>query len=200
MQYKKLDEVEQIDNNGLSVKIRLNLRRDVNGYEWTPICWRTLHPVHKTNRQAYKFKDGTFWHITIDLAIKLIELATKKGLLDTKYDDKYLRLGGGKFTYSEYSLNNNPKEFLEICLPGEEKNWSQDTIFSIAEEPKGHWRKVMIASKQQNKVTFRSLTTCNSYKLKEKLSDKHNWYLDRSMMDCDTAIMRNFYSRLKKYV
>jgi len=200
MGYKKIDEVELIDNNGLSVKLRLNSRWSENQAEWTPICWRTVRPISGTNRQRYKLGDGSFWHITVDLAIELMELALHKGLLDTRYDDKYDRLGGGNFTYSEYSLKNNMKEFLEICLPGEEKKWPQDTIFLIAEEPKGYWRKVMIASKQKNKVTFRSLTRCSSYRLKVKLANNTDWDLDNSMMDCDTAVMRKFYSSLKTYV
>lgn len=193
--YERVEEVSD-KHNGLQVKIALN-KRFKQGYNpYHTISIRTFYPNAPTqNRRFYNL-----WNTSLNFIFNLMNTADQNGLFNNKFDDNYQRHNGGSPLILADKLANNKILFNELTIPDERKQWGKDTIYVIGFEPPGtQWRKVMIASKMQDKATFRSLTTNGDYKPRIIIPDSE-WDMDNAMIDCDPLIFRNFHKALKNYI
>jgi len=163
------------------------------------MSWRAQRPKDKKNRRFY-FEKGAIWSLDVETALFLMEKADKQGLLDTKYDDPFVRFKNGKpnFIVSQ-TLNsiNYTRVFEEITLSNREPDWGNNPFFVIGLEPSGQWRKVMLVNTKRNLITFRSCTIDPTHAIKKDMGKGLDWILDNSMMDCSTQIMREFLRHLK---
>ena len=197
--YRPIDEVRG-HHRGLPVRLVLEMRETIPTDPHYAVCWRTLYPSGKTNRRYYCTTQDGFWKIPRQLALKLMGEAHVGGMLDPQHDDRFRRWGGGMPCFTD-SRNLGPAEYsrslAEISMNGFEPQWGQDPLFMIAQEGRGPWRKIMIVSRETREATFRSTTTEVGRRGALRMNNGTDWRLDNSMMDCSTAIMREFLGFLR---
>ena len=195
--YQELKVVSAI-HGGLPVRLKLSKKSPFNEPWYYTTSWRTLYPSGKSNRRFYETKKDGYWKIPCDFALKLMKRAEKEGMFDSLYKDNYLRAGGGHPSFIVSNSDNRARLLNEIILPDEKNVWGSSPFLVVASEPNGMWRKIMIANPDKNIVTFRSMTKDRSYGLIQLLKNNNSdWYLDRSMIDCDPLIMQRFMQELE---
>jgi len=191
----KYETISTIESNGVTLALKQRLDPTSLHYCMT---WRETRP-NGTNRRFY-FENEAIWSLDVKTALSLIEQAEKKGLLDTKFDDPFVRFGGGSPSFvvsQELAPSDHTRIFDEITLSVGEPDWGPDPFFVIGVEPGGLWRKVMLVNTKSNLVTFRSCTTDPTHAMIKDMGKGLNWILDNTMMDCCTQIMREFLRHLK---
>ncbi len=82
-----------------------------------------------------------------------------------------------------------------------EIDWGPNPFFIIAEIPSGQhhkkWRKIVIVNTQRNLITFRTCTNNKEHAFLKDMGEGRRWFLDNTMPDCPTQIMREFLRRLR---
>lgn len=197
MDYVEIGRVSE-KFHGIPIKLVLNRRVPDRLTAHHVISWRTLYPSGKANRRFYWLKREGCWTIPCSLAVRLMEKAERARLLDTQYDDPYIRFGEGKPTFHIATATDSPQLFRETTRTVGEPNWGSNPLLVMGVEPSKTWRKVMIVDTNCSIVTFRSLTTDTSYRPIIHLENGSGWHLDNAMLDCSTEIMRYFLNELKK--
>jgi hypothetical protein len=191
--YRAYREIAVADGEQ-TVRFKLHERIDLPPGPFYTASWRTTYPGTTQNRRFYWVRD-TCWTIAAVTAQRVLERAQSEGLLDAKYDDPYLRFGGGKpdFLFSASLPAVERREiWRDLTREGREPPWGANTAFAIATEAGGRWRKVMIIDSERKLATFRSCTVDASYPLRVRLPTSSRWFMDNAMQDASTAIMRFF--------
>lgn len=190
--YEPLDVVEA-DEDGFAVRLKLQRRLDVPPSPFFTVSWRTVYPGAQRNRRFY-WVDRACWTLQASTALGLLDRAAAKGMLDARYDDPYVRFGGGVPTIVD-SRSLAPAAhatlWREITREGFEPRWGEGASFVVATEPGGLWRKIMIVDEARRIATFRSCTTDAKYTQRIGLPTATTWYIDNSMQDAGAAIMRS---------
>lgn len=192
-QYEPIDAVES-GEDGRAVRLKLQRRLDVPPSPFFTVSWRTEYPGTAKNRRFYWVADEC-WTVRASTAVDMLDRATGKGLLDERYDDQYVRFGGGvpSFTDSRSLSRAQAEEvWSEITREGFEPAWGKSPVFVIGTEAGGYWRKIMIVDEGRQIATFRSCTTDASYPPRIRLATTSTWFMDKSMLDAGTAMMRHF--------
>jgi hypothetical protein len=199
MEYKLVAQVSD-DASMRPVALRLQQRISGSASAYYVGCWRTRYPNTAANRRFYWLADIGCWIIPVWQAARLLDEAAARGLLDERYDDPYMRFGGGTphFVMSEgCDPVSRTSTLREITHSKGEPEWGASPLFVIGEEPGGSWRKVMLVDTAREVVTFRSLTTDRTYKPSIDLGVHAYWRLDNAMLDCSTQILRIFRNVLR---
>jgi hypothetical protein len=198
MHYSKIAEVGA-DIEGRPVKLVLQEKTEDAGPPYYLVSWRTLLPQTRSNRRFYSGQDG-YWSLPVPDARALLEQAAARGLLDSQYDDPFIRAGGGKpgiIVSHDLDSTQRAQLLAEITLPSEEAVWGMDPFFVVGSAPNGIWRKIMLINTSRTRVTFRSCTRDPSYRPAIKMATGSEWKLDNAMMDSSTIFMRHFLAWLK---
>ncbi len=209
MRHCKIDEVcETYAPEGAALDVpvclRLNVRKDLEP-QFYALSWRSRYLTSPgQNRRYYWTKADGFWRIPTWLAKNLLERALDRGLLATEYDDQELRHGGvenGVICVSHrMSLPERRRLFDSITFEDDQAlNWGPDPIFVVAEMADSSWRKIMIVDTARKICTFRSTTTCETYVQRDRQRRNGRWFLDRSMQDASSALMRHFLDALRSF-
>ena len=196
MDYQEIGRVSK-EFNGIPVKLVLSQRDSERFSAHHVISWRALYPSEKSNCRFYWLNKEGCWAIPCNLAVQIMEKAKEDKLLDSQYDDTYVRFGGGDPEFKTSNTIDNPRLFREITRDAGEPNWGSKSFFAIGVEPGKDWRKVMIVDADCKTVTFRSLTTDSSYRPIIHIDNNSDCNLDNSMLDCSTEIMRFFLKELR---
>src|SRR5689334_11545068 len=80
--------------DGVPVKLALQERLDVPPEPFHTLSWRTRYAGTTRNRRFYWYR-GSFWTAPLKLVRDLLTAAEQAGMLESKYDDRYARFGGG---------------------------------------------------------------------------------------------------------
>lgn len=198
--YKK-DRCIEVTDRGVPVRLQLQQRVDVPPCEFFTISWRTTYPESSSNRRFY-FVNGTPWTVTAQAARGLLERAQAEGMLAAKYDDPYVRFGGGEPSFiasATLPRTSFLETWREITRQGYEIDWGVDPLFLVANEPGERWRKVLIVDTTRSVLSFRSCTSEETYALRVRNPSSATWYLDNSMQDAGTAITRRFLEFLREH-
>ncbi len=190
--------IDRQQPSGTKVSLKLQLRTKTEENEsWFVVSWRDQYSPSGSNRQYYIVK-GEVWSIDAALALEMYEELERRGGLDERYDDLKRRP-----SFDVNSAHNEPEElrtklFEEITMPNE--TWGRYPFVIILNDPNDDWRKSMIVNRETGHATFRSTTTDENYKLKQKMREGTEWYLDRSMQDVNVQQAREFLKQLRKIV
>lgn len=195
--YEPVDGVDA-NEDGCAIRLKLQRRLDVGPASFFMLSWRTEYPGTHTNRRFYWVQDKC-WTLRAATALELLERAAAKGMLDARYDDAYVRFGGGVPSFVDSrSLTSGDRASLwrEITREGLEPTWGSVPLFVVATEPGGRWRKIMIVDEPRRTATFRSCTTDASYTQRVGLPTTTTWHMDNAMQDAGTAIARHMLNVL----
>ena len=201
--YHSILSVEEYQN-GLPVRLKLQERHEDGPRPYYTVTWRTLYRRGRNRRFYHAPSEGGCWIIPCQLALNILSLADQNHMLDPKYDDPYVRFGGGgSVVRLSTRLSRNQREILfqEITGYPMEPDWGPTPIFMVADEVGGgQWRKIMIVASNLDFCTFRSTTTDESYKPSIISRNQSVWRLDNAMQDASTAIMREFFDILRTII
>ena len=187
----------EIEHDGLPVRLKLRTRNDVSATPFHVLSWRTAWPSGKGNRKTYDTSVDGYWSIPVSVALDVLEQAEAMGMLDRRFDRH--ELDSDNFTDSR-SLDSGvrTREFTFITTDDEVNAWGDQPIFVIAEEPPDRiWRKILIVDSDREVCTFRSTTKDSDYGMKQSSGMNPPWFLDRSMQDASSEIMRQFLQVLR---
>lgn len=190
--YKTINAVNE-GNTSLSLK----LREDLN---YNCLTWRAKR-ASNTNRRFY-FENNEFWRISPKLTLSIMEKANSHGL----FSSQYFRWNKEIITLDSAKLSHVDRQqlLLESLVPSGEDHifhaCNDLRIVACVEPWDVEWRKVMIVSKDNNAITFRSFTRNNSTyeNLYRSFHFENSWLLDRAMLDADGAICLEHYACLKE--
>ena len=200
--HREIDRVTT-SNNSIPVNLLLQTRTNSDGSEtFYNLSWRTRYASGRSNRRFYYTNADGYWRIPVSVALRLLELAERKGLLDEIYDDPQVRHSGSdNNTIDSRQFGTNVQEvrraFAEIA--DESEDWGQHPIFIVVEVPDGTWRKIMVVDSKREFCTFRSTTTDGLYgQLTYRPRLTSPWVMDNAMQDASAAMMRQFLEVLRE--
>lgn len=199
MKYDFIDEASDFED-GVEIKLKAQRRLDIPPVPFHTMSWRTFYKGTRKNRRFYWKSEGSCWTLSVPLATNLLERAEEKGFLDAKYDDPYLRCGGGAASFVQSAELGEPERaqmWAEMTLAGREPDWGRDPVFVVGSEYGGTWRKILIVDSTRSFATFRSCTTSPAYSMAVALPGSP-WRMDNAMQDASTAIMRRLLSVLRR--
>jgi len=210
-QYDLRDDLRNISPGLTGFYLRLQERTDRDsGESWCTISVRDkLKPSGKNRR--FNFSKGEFWHTNLEEAIEKLSLAEDEGwFFEDNYDHRQLNLNDDDHYIVSQGITKNEKErYLKETITKDEadegpfSNPDQvefiiDNCAGPIDDPK-LWRKVCLYNKEQDYLTFRSLTTDNTWKSKVFLNQEGSeWIIDNSMMDASAQTMQRFLMHLEQ--
>lgn len=178
----------------------LHERKDINPHFFC-VSWREMRvpedkKKRKTNRKFY-VEGGRCWSITFQKTLEMMKLADSAGYLE----DNKSNHGAIRNVDVAIPGKQNYVELINSVLlnAGFDDEW-QNSEAIICNQIDGIWRKVMLINK--GKVTFRSLTLDNKYKLADKKHAPRNnskWHLDRAMLDAHPMAFKHWLKHLESH-
>jgi len=135
----------------------------------------------------------------------MLEQAESEGMLSEEYDDRFVRWGGKVappcLDSRELSQVESKGVWRELLYDVDElKQWQSRADFLVCVEPKGIWRKAMLIHSPTNTVTFRGLTTDETYRPVKCSLLQSDWRIDNSMQDMPAQFVRAYLERLREYL
>ena len=168
------EDLVQFDN----IKLVRQNRTDLSP-NYSCVSWRETRPSSGTNRRFY-FEQGAYWRIPISRALDMMRQAKKKGL----FDDFGNNIGKISENFIIDPRNHDYSDMIGCVLVESpyDDEWSQCVAVLCVQSDK-MWRKVMMLSFDTGNATFRSLSSCNSYRFFRNEMTADGWKLDQAMLD-----------------
>jgi len=192
-QPERLDQyvTEAADGRRLSLLLQTRVE---NGVRWHVVSWRSVYEGTNSNRRFYMNKHGEPWSTPVESALHMLEHAEGNDwLVDENLD---LRQRPECDVSDSRDLNRIDSEelFASIVVAGE--SFETPDYFVVCTDSHESWRKVMIVN--NDRVTFRGLTTNPEYGMLKHLDNGTDWNLDNSMQDINVQQARAFLEALRR--
>lgn len=157
------------------------------------ISWREKRQPSNSNRRFYCEGDE-FWSLSINQALEMMERARQEGFFDANADDP----GKIQSVIVAEPRQDNYMQLISKALVESvyETEWKNGTAI-ICSQSCGKWRKVMIVNRDFSKVTFRSLTSDNTYRFARRETSADGWHLDRAMLDAHPTAFEHWLNYLQ---
>jgi hypothetical protein len=160
------------------------------------VSWRQQREGSQSNRRYYIEKDRC-WSLPVADVLQMLRHAKDTGFF------RATEIDPGTISISKVVAPGDPKYFELIGQVLEERHHEQEWRNSsavICTQACGKWRKVMLVSKDAERVTFRSLTLDCGYKLAHKKATAGGWRLDRAMVDAHPTAFVHWLKYLEMIV
>ncbi len=191
--YEEIDRVAVV-NDGVPVELKLQRRLDVG--PTFLLCWRTrYHSAPRKSRRFYSSRAEGFWTIPVDIALDLLRQASKRGMLDSQYD----QFDVGRVDSRDLDTDARDRLLPTIACNQGEPEWGADPLFVICHSHDDNWREIMIVDTGRTFCTFRCTTIDDAYRMGiygDRLDG--SWRLDNAMQDALPGSVREFMRVLEE--